>query len=314
MRHFRGWRWEQVWIGQAVTSNLLFPLLALVLCRQVMAGAAGVSVSRLLEVVLFGVIWGMGGIGYGLSLALLGLSFTYSILFTTTTVVGALVPLWIGVRSEPVHWYRFWAGVNVCVLGSVAMGRAATLRAREASNGADAFLPMPVPRMPFGVTLLVALGGGVFSTSMGLSMVVNRDLVNRVLHLGASPVLAPLIVWVPLNIGSAAAALSYGLWAAHRSSSSKNLYQKYPWRNWLLALLMGALGFGGLLAYGFGTVAAGHPAPNVTWAAFMTSFILGGNLLGWANREWAKCSRGVLLRASAGAGLLLCAIGLLACA
>lgn len=29
MKHFRGWRWEHVWVGQALTSNLIFPMVFL---------------------------------------------------------------------------------------------------------------------------------------------------------------------------------------------------------------------------------------------------------------------------------------------
>src|SRR5579863_4032310 len=100
MRHFRGWRWEHVWIGQALTSNLLFPLLTVAcLWRQFAPEFAALPAGRFVGLVGLGASWGLGGIGYGLSVIRLGLSFTYSLVFSITTLTGALLPWLLGAEA-----------------------------------------------------------------------------------------------------------------------------------------------------------------------------------------------------------------------
>ncbi|HKS97823.1 MAG TPA: L-rhamnose/proton symporter RhaT, partial [Terriglobia bacterium] len=102
MKHFRGWRWEHVWVGQALTSNVIFPLLTLVILWPLFRDyMTAVPAPRYGTLFVMGMLWGLGGIGYGMSLVLLGLSFTYSVLFSVTTVCGALLPMWIGLRARP---------------------------------------------------------------------------------------------------------------------------------------------------------------------------------------------------------------------
>ncbi len=315
MKYFREWRWEHVWIGQALTSNLAFPLLTLALLWPLFRGyIVEVPAGRFGVMVLLGMAWGLGGIGYGLCLVLLGLSFTYSVIFSVTTVVGALLPMWIGLRARPPHILIFNLGLGLCVAGIVVIAGAAARREREASGQANtsAQLAMPVPPLSHQTSLLIALVAGLFSSAMGLTLVINEDLVNHLVRGGMSPVLAPLLVWIPLGLGSALVALIFGFWCARRSASVRDLYQSHPWRNWSLATLMGALGFGVLLLYGLGSTASGHPPRNVSWAVYMAVYILAGNGIGLLTREWKDGSAGTYAQLATGIGLLLGAIGALA--
>ncbi|MHB8655730.1 MAG: L-rhamnose/proton symporter RhaT [Terriglobia bacterium] len=315
MKYFRGWRWEHVWIGQSLTANVVFPLATLLFFWPIFkTHLTSVPTGRYLALVVLGMIWGLGGIGYGLSLALFGLSFTYSVLFSVTTICGAVLPLWIGLRARPAHPFAFWLGLGFCLAGTVLVARAAARRSREREHisGPTNVLPIPVPQLSYTGSLCLALLAGVFSASMGLALVVNEDLVDSLLKVGISPVIAPLIVWAPLGLGAGLVAISYGLWCAFRSSSLRSFYRAHPRRNWTLVNLMGVLGFGVLLLYGFGASAQGHPTKNVAWAVYMASFILSGNGIGVLTQEWQDCSRHTRLQLLGGIVFLLGAIGSLA--
>src|SRR5437763_15173564 len=82
VKYFRSWRWEQMWVAQAVTSNLLFPLLwAGLLPSQFWSLAATVPATEWLMFYGLGLLWGIGGAAYGLTLTRLGISFAYSFVF-----------------------------------------------------------------------------------------------------------------------------------------------------------------------------------------------------------------------------------------
>jgi hypothetical protein len=231
-----------------------------------------------------------------------------------TTVFGALLPLWIGLRIRPAHLLSFSLGLGLCVAGIAVIASAAARREREASGQAktSGILAMPVPPLSYPTALLVAVLSGLFSAAMGLALVINEDLVNHLVKGGVSPVLAPLMVWVPLGLGSALVAIVFGLWCVLRSASVRCFYQSHPWHNWFLVTLMGVLGFGVLLLYGLGSTARGHPPRNVSWAIYMTVYILAGNGIGLLTREWEHCSRGTNVQLAVGVALLLGAIGFLA--
>jgi L-rhamnose-H+ transport protein len=315
IKHFKGWRWEHVWVGQALTSNIAFPLATLALLWPLFRSYTGdVPVGRYVAIVMLGMAWGLGGIGYGLSLVLLGLSFTYSIIFSVTTVFGALLPMWIGLRARPAHVASFGVGLGLCVAGITVIARAAARRETEAAGHANVsrILAMPVPQLSYRASLFLAIVAGFFSAAMGLALVINEDLVNHLVNCGVSSVLAPLIVWVPLGLGSALIALVFGFWCARRSASAHCFYQSHPLWNWFLVCLMGVLGFGVLLLYGLGSTASGHPPKNVSWAVYMTVYILAGNGIGLLTREWEHCSPGTYVQLAAGIALLLGAVASLA--
>ncbi len=302
-------------MGQALTSNVLFPLLTLgALWPFIKDCMTAVPAGRYFTLFLMGMMWGLGGVGYGMSLVLLGLSFTYSVLFSVTTVCGALLPMWMGLRARPARLTSFCLGLGLCVAGMIVVARAAARREREVAPASvrPQVLAVPVPGLSYAASLLLALFAGVFSASMGLALAEGEDLVNGLLKSGVSPVVAPLVVWIPVYLGSAVVALGYGFYCALRSRSLRNFLRPHAARNWTLVNLMGVLGFGAVLLYGLGASVRGHPPKNVAWAIYMTSFILSGNSIGLVTREWTNSSRRTHLELFVGIALLLAAIGFLA--
>jgi L-rhamnose-H+ transport protein len=315
MKYVRGWRWEHVWVGQALTSNVIFPLFTLALVwPPLRTYMAGVPAGRYATLFLMGMTWGLGGIGYGMSLVLLGLSFTYSVLFSITTVCGALLPIWMGLGTRPPQVLTFCIGLALCVAGMIVVAHAAARREQEASTTAahSDWLAMPVAGLSYTTSLLLVLVAGIFSASMGLALAKGEDLVDGLLKGGVSPVVAPLVVWVPVYLGSASVAVSYGFYCALRSRSLRDFFGPHAVRNWTLVHTMGILGFGAVLLYGLGASVQGHPPKNVAWAVYMASFVLSGNSIGLATREWKDCSHRTHLDLFAGILLLLCAIAFLA--
>lgn len=317
MKYFRRWRWEHVWVGQALTSNVVFPMALLALNWPKLRDAfAGVSLGHWAALFLCGVVWGVGGIGYGISLTSLGLSFTYSLVFGITTLTGALLPLgWPGLSHATDSIPLFVAGLTFCIVGAIAFGYAGERRQQERNLGYAQTLDlvMPVPRLSFSAALIIAVLAGLFSASMGLALSFNDGLVASAMRLGATPLIAPLVVWVPLSIGSAFVALTYGLGCGARTHSIPLFWQKFSARNWLLTAGMGAFGFGGMLLYGLGATGQHHPSKGVAWAIYMCAFILMGNALGVFTGEWRNCTRRTHLVLGGGIGALLGAVVFLAC-
>src|SRR4026209_2283580 len=89
----KGWSWESYWIIGGLFSWLIVPPIAAYLTipafgniiRQAGAGVLGIAY-------LFGVLWGIGGLTYGLGVRYLGVSLGSSIILGLCMVFGALIP------------------------------------------------------------------------------------------------------------------------------------------------------------------------------------------------------------------------------
>ncbi len=90
IHHLRKWRWEQMWVAQSVTANVLFPLGWAVLVPAGFWREAGrMPWPHWLATYGWGLIWGVGGAAWGLSLTRLGIAFANSFVFGVTVLSGA---------------------------------------------------------------------------------------------------------------------------------------------------------------------------------------------------------------------------------
>ena len=94
INRIKEWSWESYWLVQGVFAWLVFPLLGALL-----AVPAGHSLFEVysafpresLLTVLFGVLWGVGGLTFGLSMRYLGVALCQSIALGTCSALGAVL-------------------------------------------------------------------------------------------------------------------------------------------------------------------------------------------------------------------------------
>src|SRR6478752_6272814 len=89
----KGWAWESYWLIGGLFSWLIVPPLAAWLTiPNFMAIIEGTSSPILWMTYFFGVLWGIGGLTYGLGVRYLGVSLGSSIILGLCMVFGALIP------------------------------------------------------------------------------------------------------------------------------------------------------------------------------------------------------------------------------
>src|SRR5579883_2788092 len=122
---FRGvkrWAWETYWLVGGVFSWIIAPwFLAIVMTRDLSAVLHQAPASSLFWTYFFGVLWGLGGLTFGLTMRYLGMSLGMAMVLGYTAAFGTLVPpIFRGVFMTEVHTTSglvILGGIAICLIG-----------------------------------------------------------------------------------------------------------------------------------------------------------------------------------------------------
>ncbi len=174
---FRGvkrWSWETSWLVAGVFSWLVAPwFFAMLNTKDVIATLSETPKDVWGYTYLFGALWGLGGLTFGLTMRYLGMSLGMAVALGYCTVFGTLIPpLFKGEFAEKLlnkpNGRMVLAGLVVCVIGIVVTALAG--RAKE-SEMSDAEKRETVKEFNFKKGILVATFSGIMSAcfAFGLS-------------------------------------------------------------------------------------------------------------------------------------------------
>ena len=138
-RGVKRWSWETYWLAGGFFSWIIAPwLLATLLTRDLLQVLSEAPVTTIFWAVFFGLLWGVGGLTFGLTMRFLGLSLGMAVVLGLCAAFGTLMPpVFSGVFRTQVlgalSGRVILAGVIVCLLGITAAGVAGILKERRMS-------------------------------------------------------------------------------------------------------------------------------------------------------------------------------------
>ena len=138
-KRVRGWAWENFWIVGGAFSWLVAPwVFALWLVPQTMEVLRQTELRTLFWTFLFGAVWGVGGLTFGLTMRYLGIALGYAIALGLCAAFGTLIPpIFEGqfggiVASGPGKVLLL--GIATCLAGIAVSGWAGISKERELST------------------------------------------------------------------------------------------------------------------------------------------------------------------------------------
>src|ERR1044071_3395237 len=169
----KGWHWENYWIIGGLFSWLIVPPLAAWLTVPGFSEIIkATSAATIRYTILFGVLWGFGGLTYGLGVRYLGMSLGNSVVLGFCSAFGALVPS-IYYNFNPVKGkttlndllHESWGlvvfgGILLCLLGIYVCGRAGMMKEKELP---DDVKKKSVAEFSLVKGLIVAIFSGIMS-------------------------------------------------------------------------------------------------------------------------------------------------------
>jgi L-rhamnose-H+ transport protein len=307
MKRMPAWRWENSWLLFALSGLLIFPWMVNFATVPNLAGVyLGTSPSTLIQVLLFGTLWGVGSTLFGLAISRVGMALGFALILGITSSFGSLIPMAI-LHSEQLLARRGLAlitGSAVMVLGLAFLALAGRTREKDLGTGNGA-------RSGFAFGLVLCIFSGVFSSMMNFSFIFGDELRVRALQSGASSAMAANPIWALTVTGGFVANFLYCVYLLNKNRTWSVFREANSSAHWLLGILMGLLWFGGTVLYGVGAASLGALGGIVGWPIFMTIDIIAALFWGAVSGEWRGASRRALIYNWAGVGALLVAIGVI---
>jgi L-rhamnose-H+ transport protein len=286
------WSWETTWALAGFFSWILLPIgVSLLLLPDFRGFYASIDAHLLLKVALFGAMWGVGNVSYGLTMRHLGMSLGIGVAIGVTLVAGTLVPPLLHGQGAMLFTTRSglltMAGVLVALIGVAVVSYAG--HQKEIQLGAE------VREFNVKLGLLLAVLCGIFSSGMSFAIDAARPMADAALRLGVNPLYAALPSYVIIMGGGAVVNLSYcfiRLASLKRLSLREDLSQPQPvlMKNAALAAAGGIMWYLQFFFYAWGAANIPQRLFYVNWMLHMSIYVLCGALVGLALGEWKGVS------------------------
>lgn len=329
------WRWEIYWITGGLFSWLIMPYVAVSLTvpgwRDILSSAEG-SVIR--NTFIMGLLWGIGGLTYGLGIRYLGMSLGNSVLLGITSVVGSLglpilrnIP---GIAEMLPSGLAFTdlissaggriviLGILILLVGIVLSGRAGILKDKDLAGSKEGVNK----EFKLATGLVIAIISGVLSAffsfgidtgkEMGeaarsLALAANFPFISEseggVKYLFENNIIFFVILWGGLTTN-----LIWTVVLILRNKTGGDFVDvKTPLlKNYLFCALAGTTWFLQFFFYGMGETKIGNGASS--WTLHMATIILTANLWGFYRKEWKGVSKKTYYTILFGIGSILLSI------
>lgn len=309
MNRIRGWSWESGWLILGITAWVLAPwtVAALTVPRFQEILQQG-SASVLGWTFLFGLLWGVGNLTFGLTMRYLGLSLGMALALGLTAAFGTLVPP--VVAGEFTDLFTHWSGrlsligILVCLLGIGVCGYAGIRKERELP---DEQARETIREFNLRKGIGVAVVAGILSACFAFGLQSGQPLAEAALQTGTDTLYQNNVVLIVILAGGF---LTNAAWCVYLNFRNRS-FDDYTRTDAPLAKNYLATSLGGLtwylqfFFYGMGTTRLAGSLEFASWTLHMAFIILFSNLWGLYFQEWRGVSRTTYATVATGLALLV---------
>lgn len=299
----RSWSWETYWLVQGVFAWIALPLLGALL-----AVPEGDSLTELfvahsdaaLRTVFYGVLWGVGGLTFGLSMRYLGVALGQSISLGTCAALGTILAPAVTGQASSLTASVLW-GVVVTLVGIAVIGVAGSMKARMlAASGKGT----TVNEFNFVKGITVALFAGVMSACFNIGLYEGSSIRFE----GTDPLYATLPATLLVTLGGFVSNAVYCFCQNSRNNTWGDYVKGGVWfNNLLFCILAGALWYSQFfgLAIGKGFLVDSPVLYTFAFCILMALNVVFSNFWGIVLKEWKGCNRRTIAVLAAGLIILI---------
>ncbi len=308
----KGWAWESYWLVGGVASWIIMPLImGWIFVPDLFDTISNAPKSAVYYTFFFGLLWGIGGLTFGLSMRYLGLSLGYAIVLGFTTAFGTIIPPIfdgsIGTVIADTSGKLILLGLLLSLTGIFFCGLAGFNKEKELVSGDpdDTIKEFDLRR---GV--VIALISGVLSACMAFGLASGKPIAKMAVDNGTPDLWQNNVVLVVILWGGFITNFIWCLILNFRNSTFKDYRDNSSGRivpNYLFSSLAGTIWYLQFFFYGMGSTQMGR-YDFISWTLHMTMIIILSTIWGVLLGEWKRTSTKTKRLLSIGLFLLISSI------
>ena len=314
----RKWSWESYWIIGGLFSWLIVPPLAAYLTIPGFGEIISAASNQIVYFTfLMGLLWGIGGLTYGLGVRYLGMSLGNSVVLGFCAAFGAIVPSIYYSFNPTVGKISFTdmmgtpggklvlIGVAVCLTGIAISGMAGMMKEKELS---DEERKKSVAEFSLVKGLIIAIISGILSSFFNFGIEAGKPMAEAAVAAGFNPLFQNNVTFVVILWGGLTTNF---IWCAVLSIKNRTygdfVNTSTPIvRNILFSAFAGTTWFLQFFFYGMGESKLGNGASS--WILHMSTIILTANMWGFVRKEWKGVTTKTLVTIIVGVSVIILSV------
>ena len=198
------WAWETYWLVGGFFSWIIVPwILGSLMTRDLLQVLHQAPASSLAWTYVFGILWGLGGLTFGLTMRYLGMSLGMAVALGYTAAFGTLMPpifrgVFVSEVLSSLSGRVILVGVGICLLGIVFAGLAGMKKERELSEEQKR---ESIKEFALKKGLLVATFSGLMSACFAYGLAAGDPIKALTIQHGTPPLWQGLPVLVVVLLG-----------------------------------------------------------------------------------------------------------------
>ena len=297
INRIKEWSWESYWIVQGVFAWLVFPLLGALLAVPSGESLFGLFAQapsfNLWMTIFFGILWGVGGLTFGLSMRYLGVALGQSIALGTCAALGTIMgPVLLNIFFPELNALQSLTaavliGVAVTLLGIAIIGVAGSMKSASLSEEEK---KAAVKDFNFPKGLTIALLAGFMSGCFNVGLEFGKDINFGEL---TDPMFRTLPATLLVTLGGFVTNAIYCFYQNQKNKTWGDYGKTAVWGNNLLfGALAGALWYSQFfgLSLGRSFFEAGSAMDTLSFCILMALNVTFSNVWGIILKEWKGCN------------------------
>ncbi len=302
MKYMSPLKWEAWWLVHVTIAMIIFPIgWALTAVPNLFGIIADSPRNAIYLGVLFGFLWGVGGILFGKSIPYIGISLTYGIVMGLAASAGSLIPLFQteNVSSNPALPYILF-GVSVMLVGVIITAKAGIQR--------DALKEKTTDSANITKGILIAVTSGVLSALLNVGFANATPVAKTAEAAGVITRNSSLAAWVVVLLGAFAMNAVYAIFLLIKNKSWSSFKVAHSKKAYRWSIIAGLCWFAALGIYGQGSALMGEMGPIVGWPILLGLSLIISNVWGYFSGEWKNAKKPFQLLLTGLAVLILASI------
>ncbi len=294
-KRVKNWAWESYWIVGGFFSWIVTPwVVALITVPGLISILRQAPSGSVFWCYVFGALWGIGGLTFGLSMRYLGMSLGYALALGFCAAFGTVIPPIY--KGEFIELLRHLSGLTtlggviICLAGIAVCGLAGIRKEKELSSDKKT---EAIKEFNFIKGVWVAAFAGIMSACMAFGIASGKPIAELSVAENVPSLWQNNPVLVIVLAGGFTTNFIWVLYLNFRNRTIKdyiNAEGTSILKNYFFSALAGITWYFQFMFYGMGTTKMGAYDFS-SWTLHMAFIIVFSNMWGLKFHEWKGCSK-----------------------